>query len=104
MGSLRCASADPLSRPCYVGHRSPPTISHPIRSAVNTVDGTPHVASEVQVAPPGLIFAPTSRIWDQKRCSSSFEKHCRTTGSEAEAKNRDSGNVLGFVFFYKMEG
>lgn len=40
-GSLHCASAQPLSCPCYVGHHFPPTISYPIRSAVNTVDRTP---------------------------------------------------------------
>lgn len=56
MGSLHCASADPLSRPCYVGHRFPATISYPLRSAVNTVDRTPHIASEVQVASSTLIF------------------------------------------------
>lgn len=46
-GSLHCASAQPLSCPCYVGHRFPPTISYPIRSAVNTVDRTPQIALEV---------------------------------------------------------
>lgn len=80
VGSLRCASADPLSRPCYVGHRFPPTISYPIRSAVNTVDRTPHMASEVRCLINFDLFAPMSRIWDQKRCLSSFEKHCRMIG------------------------
>lgn len=42
VGSLCCAAVEPLSCPCYVGHRCPPTISYPICNAVNTVDRPPN--------------------------------------------------------------
>lgn len=74
VGSLHCASAEPLSCPCYVGHRFPPTISYPIRSAVNTVDRPPQIALEVQVASSTFIFfAPMSHIWDLYGCLLSFK-------------------------------
>lgn len=74
VGSLHCASAEPLSCPCYVGHRFPPTISYPIRSAVNTVDRPPQIALEVQVASSTFIFLPPmSHVWDLYGCLLSFK-------------------------------
>lgn len=97
-----------LSCPCYVGHRFPPTISYPFRSAVNTVDRTPQIAVEVYVASSALISLPqwvTSGIQQDasnkiivKKKKTLSERLFFLTCCATAMRSKNSGKVFFFFF------